>query len=172
VITGFVAALVISAPSLTQAQPPTLDGRWKLSLVLDSAWRTPQRPSARTLAGELLVDPVEPRPAGGVELPTVHTGSFVVDFRRFGFVVYGATLFASAYATDSVRIVLNPTVDHGHVQLTGRLRKNRIEGAWILVGDPMGARGSFVLERLSETARRVEQRPPASTAQYCNRIDS
>ena len=139
---AILLALIALQPVRVTAQ--SLAGTWRVTMQLDSAWSTPHRPVAHILTGSLSIKPA-PAAMPGDSMPPVHLGHFSLRFRRFGFRVYGPTLFAVATRGDSVRIILNPTVDHGHVQLMGARAGNRITGTWLLVSDPMGARGRFTL---------------------------
>jgi hypothetical protein len=77
----------------------------------------------------------------------VHAGSSVIDFAPFGFTLGKPETIAWPLAADSVRMILNPSVDHGLVELDGIRKGERIEGQWQMISDPGGARGTFVLER-------------------------
>jgi len=48
---------------------------------------------------------------------------------------------------ESIRILLNPVVDHGVIELSGTRAGNTITGQWTMTGDPATARGRFVLRR-------------------------
>ena len=55
---------------------------------------------------------------------------------------------AVASAGDSVTVAFNPAINHGGVNLDGRLTEGRIVGRWYLRG-PSGSSGSFVMSRTS-----------------------
>jgi hypothetical protein len=50
---------------------------------------------------------------------------------------------------DTVRIILDPTVDHGHVELVGSGAADEIAGHWHLISDPARAEGEFWLRRVN-----------------------
>jgi hypothetical protein len=54
---------------------------------------------------------------------------------------------ATLLSGDSVRVVLNPTIDHGKIVMDGRLVAGRISGRWMVTGYVNGARGAFEMSR-------------------------
>jgi hypothetical protein len=46
---------------------------------------------------------------------------------------------------DSVEVVLNPTMEHGAVMLSGRIHADSISGRWEIEGYAPGASGRFVM---------------------------
>jgi hypothetical protein len=63
----------------------------------------------------------------------------------FGFRPESAEALGWYDGPDHVRIVLNPVVDHGAIELVGRRAADSVAGEWTMTGDPSGARGRFVL---------------------------
>ena len=60
----------------------------------------------------------------------------------------GYTVRILAVSVDSLRAVLNPTVDHGLVEIHGTIRSDSVVvGTWRYNADPGGARGTFELRR-------------------------
>lgn len=144
----------------TEPQPaatPSLAGRWAATFTLDSAWRLPKPRRARSLTGVIVLQPAPVAPPSALRSRPVHPGRFTLDFTPFGFTVTDDEVIAWFSTPDSIRIILNPTVDHGHMEVVGVLQPDRIEGEWHLISDRSGARGSVRLRRapLESPARRV-----------------
>jgi len=78
----------------------------------------------------------------------VHAGTLAGDMRPFGFVLGTPEALGWYEGGDTVRIILDPTVDHGHVELVGTGAVDEIVGRWHLIGDPARAEGEFRLRRL------------------------
>ena len=77
----------------------------------------------------------------------MHPGSFEIDFGRFGFTLSTTEALGWSVNADSMRATLNPTVDHGHVDVHGAFRGETIAGTWRYVSDPGGATGTFEVTR-------------------------
>jgi hypothetical protein len=122
----------------------SLEGAWRARFELDSAWRLPGTPSARVASGRLWFEDASDAPAGAAP---VYPGRFSVDFSVLGFQPGGQEAIGWYLPGDSLRIILDPSVDHGHLELVGAQAVNRIVGRWTLIGDPSGARGRFTLTR-------------------------
>jgi hypothetical protein len=128
---------------------PSLTGRWRAWFRLDSAAGLPSVTRAREVTGRL-----EFRPAPPASLPhdvrtwrRVHTGTLAIDFTPLGFAVAGSETLGWYGDGDTVRIILDPSVDHGHVELVGSGSADQIDGRWRLIGDPAQAEGVFQLRR-------------------------
>jgi hypothetical protein len=78
---------------------------------------------------------------------SVHPGTFDIDFSRFGFELSTREALGWSVSDDAMRAVLNPTVDHGLIEVHGRFRGDAIVGTWRYVADPGGAAGTFSLSR-------------------------
>ena len=127
-----------------------MTGRWEARFRLIHTSRLPLPTLAREVSGEVRFAPAAPPPLPE-DAPAwrlVHQGEVAVDFRPFGFVL-GETEALGWYASpDTVRIILDPTVDHGHVEVVGSGTATELGGRWELISDLARARGEFTLRRL------------------------
>jgi hypothetical protein len=147
IITLAVLGTLVACGSSATPRAYHLEGQWSASFTLDSAWRLVREPQARELSGAITLSAAPQTAADAAPEKHVHSGTVAVDFGPFGFALARNGVIAWPLGADSVRMILDPTVDHGHVALDGTLKGERIEGRWQLISDPGGARGAFVLER-------------------------
>jgi hypothetical protein len=126
-----------------------ISGTWEGSFRLDSAWGLPQRASARTTSARLRFDPVGDASPTTSSTRSVHPGTFDVDFSRFGFTLSTREALGWSVGTDSMRATLNPTVDHGLVEVHGTFDGEAIVGSWRYTSDPGGATGTFQVRKVS-----------------------
>ena len=125
-----------------------ITGFWEGSFALDSAWGLPERASARVVRARVQFSPVGDATPATSSSRSVHAGNFAIDFSRFGFTLSTQEALGWSTSPDSLRAVLNPTVDHGLVELHGRISGDAVAtGTWRYVSDPGGARGTFRLQR-------------------------
>lgn len=160
----FVAGLYLAfnASFLSSSQGVTsggLEGSWLARFTLDSAWRLPTSPRAKSLGGTLRLQAAARAPAGPAASTPVSPGRSAISFAPFGFRLGTNEVLAWRLSRDSVRLVLDPTVDHGHMMLDGVQDGDSIRGHWTLVGDPSGARGAFVLRREAPSTIHAHGRP-------------
>ena len=124
-----------------------LGGRWTAEMrVLDSR-ELPLPVRATTITGELRLDPVGSAPgAPAAEPAAVYVGKSTVDFTPAGFRL-GTDEVLVAVEESRIRVILDPTVDHGHVVaiLTGD--DDVLVGTWYLNSRPARASGSITLRR-------------------------
>jgi hypothetical protein len=139
------APLPSHGPAMPVIAEDWLTGRWQAQFALDSAWRLAEPVRARHLTGALHFGPVAPDAAGGGASRRVHAGSFTLDFAHFGFRAESAEALGWYEGPDRVRIVLNPVVDHGVIELVSTRTGDSVTGRWTMTGDPSGARGRFTL---------------------------
>ena len=126
-----------------------LAGLWEGTFALDSAWRLPERATARTTRARIQFSPVGDATAGTSSSRSVHRGVFEIDFSRFGFTLSTHEALGWSLTPDSLRAVLNPTVDHGLVEVHGRISGDSdAVGTWRYTSDPGGASGTFRLQRV------------------------
>jgi hypothetical protein len=146
-------AVILGSLALSACSPRSpdrdLEGRWRAAFVLDSTWRLGSQPRAHALSGVLALGPVPATSPEGDSVPVVHAGHVTVDFEPFGFKLWHDEALGWHMSQDSVRIILDPTVDHGLVELIGTQRGDRIQGRWQLISDPSGAVGAFTLDRVA-----------------------
>jgi hypothetical protein len=123
-------------------------GLWEGSFSLDSAWQLPERATARSVRVRMQFSAVGDATPTTSSARSVHPGTFEIDFSRFGFTLPTSEALGWSMSPDSLRAVLNPTVDHGLVEVHGRITDNAVAvGTWRYVSDPGGARGTFRLQR-------------------------
>jgi hypothetical protein len=153
----FAGALLVGSVSLASLDhsgaapaPGSLTGRWHAQFRLTTASRLPFPILRRKLSGEMRFAPAAPPPLPQ-DAPTwrwVHQGEVVVDFQPFGFVLGGTETLGWYESPDTVRIILDPNVDHGNVELVGSGTATELGGRWQLVSDLARAEGEFTLRRL------------------------
>jgi hypothetical protein len=124
-----------------------ISGTWHGTFRLDSAWRLPQRPSARSVPATLHFNAVGDASPTTSSSRSVHPGTFAIDFSQFGFTLSTQEALGWSVGEDSMRATLNPTVDHGLVEVQGSFRGDTIVGTWRYAGDPGGAMGTFSLRK-------------------------
>jgi hypothetical protein len=123
-------------------------GLWEGSFSLDSAWQLPERATARSVRVRMQFSAVGDATPATSSARSVHPGTFEIDFSRFGFTLSTSEALGWSISPDSMRAVLNPTVDHGLVEVHGRITDDAVAvGTWRYVSDPGGARGTFRLQR-------------------------
>jgi hypothetical protein len=126
-----------------------ISGTWEGTFRLDSTWRLPQRPSARAIPARLRFSAVGDASPTTSSARSVHPGTFDIDFSRFGFTLSTQEALGWSVNEDSMRATLNPTVDHGLVEVHGTFRGDAIDGTWRYTSDPGGAKGTFSLRKVS-----------------------
>jgi hypothetical protein len=154
-------------------------------MVLDSANQMAPRPTARIVEGRIIFSPTIPNPRPFDVMPPddsapMEYGRFYIDFRPFfgGPVARdvsttieggtGGTLLKEAEGVvvtgDSVGIRLIPRMTHGSMGLAGKIRGDSIVGSWVQSAYCCGARGRFVMRRLSHDPPQLHEPPPAPPA--------
>jgi len=124
-----------------------ITGTWTGTFQLDSAWQLQQRASSRAVPARIQFAAVGDATPTTSSPRSVHRGTFDIDFSRFGFTLSTQEALGWSVTADSIRAVLNPTVDRGLVEVHGAFRGDAIVGTWRYVADPAGARGVFTLRR-------------------------
>ena len=124
-----------------------ISGTWEGTFSLDSTWKLAERPSARAVSARLHFDPVGDASPTTSSARSVHPGTFEIDFGRFGFTLSTEQALGWSVNDDTMRATLNPTVDHGLVEVHGAFRGDAIVGTWRYVSDPGGAAGRFEIRR-------------------------
>jgi hypothetical protein len=148
VLTGGLA-LAQTNPARESIGSPSLTGRWHAQFRLDTASRLPFATRAQELSGQVDFKPAPPAPSPreGSTWRLVHAGTAAVEFMPFGFALGSTEVLAWYEGRDTVRIILDPTVDHGHVELLGTLEAHEVVGRWRLNSDLARAEGEFRLRR-------------------------
>ena len=131
----------------TAAAARDISGTWEGVFKLDSVWQLPDRAEARSIPVRLHFNPVGDASPATSSARTVHPGTFDIDFNRFGFTLSTREALGWSVSTDSMRATLNPTVDHGLVEVHGAFRGDAIVGTWRYTSDPGGATGTFEVRR-------------------------
>ena len=126
-----------------------ISGTWEGTFRLDSAWNLPQRPTARSTVARIQFNPVGDASPTTSSARSVHRGTFEIDFSRFGFTLSTQEALGWSVTADSMRATLNPTVDHGLVEVHGTFRGDTIVGTWRYTSDPGGATGAFTIRKTS-----------------------
>ena len=124
-----------------------ISGTWEGSFRLDSAWRLPERSTAKNITARLRFGPVGDATPTTSSARSVHAGTFEIDFSRFGFTVATREALGWSVGADSMHAVLNPTVGHGQVEIHGAFRGDVVSGTWRYASDPGGARGTFAIRK-------------------------
>jgi hypothetical protein len=134
-------------PDAANATARDISGTWQGTFQLDSAWQLAQRASSRSVPARIHFAPVGDATPTTSSARSVHPGTFEIDFSRFGFTLSTQEALGWSVREDSMRAVLNPTVNHGLVEVHGTFRGDTIVGTWRYASDPGGARGTFVLRK-------------------------
>jgi hypothetical protein len=117
-----------------------LAGRWTATIALRDSRELPLEPSARTISGELTLEPV------ATDTGETYIGRSTLDFSPLGFRV-GSTEALAMVESGAIRMILDPTVDHGHVVATLSGGGNELAGTWYLNSRPARASGTIALRR-------------------------
>jgi hypothetical protein len=158
VTTAAAALLAAGLAAAAQAPLPVsaasesvrdITGTWEGTFRLDSTWRLDQRASARSVPARIRFSQVGDATATTTSSRSVHPGTFEIDFSRFGFTLSTSEALGWSLNDDAMRAVLNPTVDHGLVEVHGTFRGDAIAGTWRYVADPGGASGTFEIKRVA-----------------------
>jgi hypothetical protein len=151
---GFGASAQVPPASDSARRPlPTIardiSGSWQGTFTLDSTWRLVERASMRSIPARLHFKPVGDASPTTSSARSVHQGMFEIDFARFGITLSTQEALGWSVTADSMGAVLNPTVDHGLVELHGTFRGDKVVGTWKYVSDPGGATGTFEIRNVT-----------------------
>ena len=144
---GLAAQTAVEYQDASAAGSRDITGTWQGTFRLDSTWRLPERASVRVIPATLRFNAVGDASPATSSARSVHPGTFEIDFTRFGFTLATHEALGWSVADDSMRATLNPTVDHGVVEVHGAFRDDRIVGTWRYTSDPGGASGTFEIRR-------------------------
>ena len=136
------AAVVECAPSTGDSRPADLRGRWSIELTPDSAISLADARPGRPLGGSVRIGQRYSSSTG-----IVYSGEYAADFRSVGLARPSGEVLVGVPPGDTVRITLDPSVDHGNLELVGRCRGEQLVGTWTRTGAPARAWGHFVLRR-------------------------
>jgi hypothetical protein len=152
---GFGASAAQVPPASDSAHRPLpasvrdISGSWQGTFTLDSTWRLAERASVRSIPARLHFNPVGDASPTTSSARSVHQGMFEIDFARFGITLSTQEALGWSVTADSMGAVLNPTVDHGLVELHGTFRGDAMIGTWKYVSDPGGATGTFEIRKVT-----------------------
>ena len=124
-----------------------ITGTWQGIFRLDSAWKLPERATARSVAARITFAAVGDATPTTSSARSVHAGMFEVEFQRFGFTLSTQEALGWLVGADSMRARLNPTVERGVVEVHGTFRDDTIVGTWTYASDGGGAQGTFQLRK-------------------------
>jgi hypothetical protein len=141
----------VLASGADRAAPPNLTGRWYAWFRLERGSRLPLATRAHEVTGEVRFSsaPSAPTPQDAATWRRVHAGTAAIEFKPFGFVLGSAEVLGWYQGRDTVRIIFDPTVDHGNVELVGSAEADAVVGRWRLNSDLARAEGEFRLRRLA-----------------------
>lgn len=90
---------------------PSLEGQWLAEVELLESKELPSPVTAGRISGELKLEPMGPAPT------SVYTGTSTLDFSPLGLRLGSDEMLVSVEES-GVRMILDPSVDHGHVAAT------------------------------------------------------
>jgi len=130
----------IGCPASGDVRAIDLRRKWNAELTTDSAVNLEKAQIGRALVGSIELTSRDSSSRG-----VIFTGKYSGDFESIGVAPTKGEILAFAPPGDTVRIIVNPTVDHGFIELVARCRSNELSGAWAQYGDPATAWGHFVM---------------------------
>jgi hypothetical protein len=123
-------------------RPVDLRGTWTLDITPDSAISLPNARIGRPLTGTVNLTRRDSTAAF-----IVYSGRYSAKLQSVGLARDTGEVLVSVPAGDTTRIVLDPSVDHGNLELVGKCRDDRVVGNWIRTGAPARAWGRFSMRR-------------------------
>jgi hypothetical protein len=128
------------SPSMSDLRAMDMRGRWTIELTPDSARELAAARLGRPLSGSFQLTSRDSSASW-----VVYTGKYTADFQSVGLFKPAGEVLAFTPRGDTLRVILDPTVDHGHVELVARCRSGELAGEWIQYGDPSSAWGRFIM---------------------------
>ena len=119
-----------------------LRGHWTLDITPDSARSLPNARVRDALKGTLELTRRDSTPEF-----VVYTGRYSAAFQSVGLARDTGEVLVSVPAGDTTRIILDPSVDHGNLELAGKCRDDQLVGRWLRTGAPARAWGRFSMQR-------------------------
>ena len=142
-VVGSRAKRPVECPPLGgDLRPVDLRGTWTLDITPDSAISLP---SARI--GQPLIGTVNLTRRDSTAAFIVYSGRYSARLQSVGLARGTGEVLVSVPAGDTTRIILDPSVDHGNLELVGKCRGNRLTGNWIRTGAPAHVWGVFTMQR-------------------------
>jgi hypothetical protein len=127
-------------PTMSDLRAMDLRGWWTVEVTPDSARQLPYARLGRRLRRSFRLISRDSSSSG-----VVYTGEYSADFQSVGLFKKSGEVLAFTPPGDTLRVILDPTVDHGHLELVARCRSGELRGKWIQYGDPSIAWGHFVM---------------------------
>jgi hypothetical protein len=121
-----------------------LRGKWTLAITPDSAKSLPNARVGHALPGTLELTRRDSAPNF-----VVYSGRYSAKLQSVGLARDTGEVLVSVPPGDTARIVIDPSVDHGNLELVGKCRDDRLSGRWVRTGAPARAWGHFTLRRVS-----------------------
>ena len=147
----FAAALILGTRTTRPVECPPLGsdlrrvdlrGAWTLEMTPDSAVSLPNTRIGRPLTGTVSITRRDSTPEF-----VVYTGRYSAAFQSVGLARDTGEVLVSVPAGDTTRIILDPSVDHGNLELAGKCRDDQLVGRWLRTGAPARAWGRFSMQR-------------------------
>ena len=127
-------------PSKHDLRATDLRGQWTIELTPDSATQLPTARLRHRLSGSLELTSRDSSSSG-----VVYTGAYSADFQSVGLFKRNGEVLAFTPRGDTVRIILDPNVDHGNLEIVARCRSDDLAGRWTTNGDPSRAWGRVII---------------------------
>jgi hypothetical protein len=119
-----------------------LRGTWTLDITPDSASSLPNARIGRSLMGSVRLTRRD-----STAKWVVYSGRYSAKLQSVGLARDTGEVLLSVPAGDTTRIILDPSVDHGNLELVGKCRDDRLIGNWVRTGAPARAWGRFIMRR-------------------------
>ena len=126
--------------SMSDFRAMDLRGPWTVDLTPDSVRQLATTRLGRPLRGSFELTTRDSSASG-----VVYTGEYSADFQSVGLFKKSGEVLAFTPPGDTLRVILDPTVDHGHLELVARCRSGELGGEWIQYGDPSITWGHFIM---------------------------
>jgi hypothetical protein len=115
---------------------------WTLEITPDSAVSLPNARVGRQLTGTVNLTRRD-----STTQWVVYSGRYSAKLQSVGLARDTGEVLVSVPRGDTARIILDPSVDHGNLELVGKCRGDRLMGNWIRTGAPARAWGRFTMRR-------------------------
>jgi len=128
----------VRCPSSNDLRAVDLRGEWNVEIIPDWGTQLKDLKLGQLISGSLELATRDSSAAG-----VIYTGAYTADFQSVGLFKTAGEVLASAPAGDTVRIILDPNVDHGNMELVAHCMSGAFGGRWKTNGDPSSAMGHF-----------------------------
>jgi len=150
-VSTFATALMLGARATRPVECPPLGGdlrrvdlrgTWTLDITPDSAISLPNARIGRSLTGTVSMTRRDSTVAF-----IVYTGRYSAKLQTVGLARDTGEVLVSVPVGDTTRIILDPSVDHGSLELVGKGRDDQLVGTWLRTAAPARAWGRFSMRR-------------------------